>query len=88
MSGQEIAKQDLYARLAKGLAAGITVVTPNQRLARALRLEFDAFQQKRNLAVWEDADILPLDAFVARCHEDALYEEGGAKLPTLLSPAQ
>ena len=81
-------KEELFVRLAGGHAAGITVVTPNQRLARALRLEFDAFQLEKNLTVWEDADILPLDAFVARCYEDALYEEGGGTLPVLLSPAQ
>lgn len=88
MPGHEIAKQELFARLAQGHAAGVTVVTPNQRLARALRLEFDGYQQGRRLAVWEDADILPLEAFVARCHEEALYAEGGEELPQLLSDAQ
>jgi len=83
-----ISRQDLFTRLAQGHAAGITVVTPNHRLSRALRADFDAHQTAAGKTVWEDADILPLDAFVARCYEDALYAEGGDKLPLLLSEAQ
>src|SRR6188472_4011026 len=83
-----LSKTELFARLAEGHAAGITVVTPNRRLAQVLRAEFDFFQQGRNLTVWEDADILPLEAFVARRYEDALYAEGGGALPMLLSEAQ
>ena len=88
MPGQEIAKQDLFDRLARGHAAGITVVTPNRRLAKILKSEFDALQASKGLSVWEDADILPLEAFVGRCHEDALYAEGGRALPMLLSGSQ
>ena len=88
MPRQEIPKQDLFDRLAQGRAAGITVVTPNRRLAQVLKAEYDSFQADKGLSVWEDADILPLDAFVARCHEDALYAEGGGELPLLLSEAQ
>jgi probable DNA repair protein len=88
MPGALIPKQELFARLAEGHAAGITVVTPNQRLAKALKAEFDAFQTDKKLAVWEDADILPFEALVGRCYEDARYADGGAGLPMLLSPAQ
>ena len=92
MAATEITRQELFARLAEGHAAGITVVTPNRRLAKVLKDEFDAFQSGRKLSVWEDADILPLESFVGRCHEDATYSEnaasGGAPLPMLLSPAQ
>jgi probable DNA repair protein len=83
-----ISRQQLFTRLAEGHAAGITVVTPNRRLAQALRADFDVFQLNKNKTVWEDADILPLDAFVARGYEDALYGEEGGKLPLLLAPAQ
>ena len=83
-----LSKTELFARLAQGHAAAITVVTPNRRLAQVLKSEFDAHQAGRNLAVWEDADILPLDAFVARRYEDALYADGGGELPVLLSEAQ
>ena len=83
-----IAKRDLFTRLAEGHAAGITVVTPNLRLARVLRAEFDVFQINRKLTAWEDADILPFGAFVERRYEDALYSGTAAELPPLLTPAQ
>ena len=83
-----IEKNDLFARLAEGHAAGITVVTPNRRLAQALAREFDEGQVKKGLKVWETADILPAGAFVERLYEDALYADGAAGLPQLLAPAQ
>ena len=83
-----ISKPELFERLAAGHAAGVTVVTPNRRLAQVLRADFDVFQMNHGKTVWEDADILPLDAFVARCYEDALYAEGGGELPMLLTEAQ
>jgi probable DNA repair protein len=83
-----IEKKELFARLAEGHAAGITVATPNNRLAQSLRAEFDVFQISKGLQSWEDADILPLDAFVARSHENAIYADEGAKHPTLLTEAQ
>jgi probable DNA repair protein len=87
MAPAALSKSELFARLAAGHAAGITVVTPNRRLAQALRAQFDAFQSARNLSAWEDADILPVGAFIERLYEEALYA-GDADLPQLLSPAQ
>jgi probable DNA repair protein len=85
-----VKKAALFARLAEGHTAGITVVTPNRRLAQALTWDFDLFQAGK--ASWEAADILPLDAFVQRLYEDALYAEGrsspGRSLPMLLSASQ
>src|SRR3990172_4861478 len=83
-----IDKADLLSRLAEGHAAGVTVVTPNRRLAAELAREFDERQIASGLAVWEDADILPFGAFVARLYEDALYSERAGELPMLLTPAQ
>ncbi|TAK84083.1 MAG: PD-(D/E)XK nuclease family protein [Betaproteobacteria bacterium] len=83
-----LSQSELFARLAEGHAARITVVTPNRRLAQALTVEFDEFQAAKGLAAWEAADILPLPAFVERLWEDALYSEIGGKLPLLLTPAQ
>jgi len=83
-----VAKSELFARLAEGHAARVTVVTPNLRLARELAREFDAGQVAKGLKVWETADILPLAAFVERLYEDALYSELAAKLPLLLAPQQ
>jgi len=83
-----LSKADLFERLAAGHAAGITVVTPNRRLAQVLKAEFDVFQSGKGLTVWEDADILPLASYVERRYEDALYMDGGDKLPMLLTGAQ
>src|SRR3954471_476288 len=78
----------LFARLAEGYAARLTIVTPNQRLAQRLTLDFDDYQLARGLTSWEAADILPFGAFVERLWEDALYSDGGERLPLLLTAAQ
>lgn len=83
-----ISKAEVFARLAEGLTAAATVVTPNRRLALALRRDFDAAQAARDLTAWESADILPLSAFVERAYEDALYSEHATELPILLTPLQ
>lgn len=83
-----ISKADLFARLAEGHAAGVTVVTPNVRLAQELLAEFDAFQVAKGLPLWDAPDILFFPAFVERLWEEALVSEQGAKLPLLLGPAQ
>src|SRR5258706_3978573 len=83
-----IQKAELFARLAEGHAAGITVVTPNQRLFHQLQKDFDDYQVARGLASWEAADILPFDAFVAQLYEESLYTEIAAELPVLLTPLQ
>ena len=81
-------KADVFSRLAEGHAARVTVVTPNKRLSQALMTEFDGFQIRKGLAVWEAPDILPFGAFVERLWEDALYSDLGETLPLLLTPAQ
>src|SRR3990170_8482486 len=83
-----IPKPELLGRLAEGHAARTSVVTPNLRLAAALRRDFDAHQIAEGLTTWESADILPLTAFVERLYEDALYSELAARLPILLTGAQ
>src|SRR5256885_8435358 len=83
-----LSQSQLFARLAEGHAARLTVVTPNRRLAHSLLLEFDDYQIARGLTSWEAADILPFGAFVERLWEDALYSDLGEKLPLLLTPAQ
>ncbi|HEU4646658.1 MAG TPA: hypothetical protein VFS80_13955, partial [Burkholderiales bacterium] len=87
MPAAPVSKEDLFARLAEGHAARLTVVTPNRRLAQALAREFDA-RQAKDLKVWETADILPLSAFVERLYEDALYSDIASQLPLLLTGAQ
>ena len=83
-----IPKSELLDRLAGGRAAQLTVVTPNQRLAGALRRDFDARQIAQGLRSWETADVLPLAALVERLYEDALYSELATQLPVLLTAAQ
>ncbi|MCX7962022.1 MAG: PD-(D/E)XK nuclease family protein [Burkholderiales bacterium] len=88
MDAPPLSKEELFARLAEGRAAGVTVVTPNARLARELAREFDERQSACGRERWETADILPLAAFLERTWEEALYAPGGAALPVLLAPAQ
>ena len=83
-----LSRPDLFERLAAGHAAGITVVTPNQRLFHHLQKDFDDYQVAKGLPSWEAADILPFDAFVQRLYEEALYSDSGDKLPLLLTGVQ
>ncbi len=79
---------DVFKRLAVGLSASTTVVTPNRRLALALKNQFDHFQATQRLSVWDSADILPFSAFVERVYEDALYSAPKTRLPALLTATQ
>src|SRR5438105_1647882 len=83
-----LSQSQLFARLAEGHAARITVVTPNRRLAHSLTLDFDDYQLARGLTSWEAADILPFGSWVERLWEEALYSDLGESLPLLLTPAQ
>jgi len=87
-SRTEITRAELFARLARGHAERITVLTPNRRLAQALEAEFDRTCVARGLGSWEAPDILPFPAFLARAYEEALYAPGGVDLPALVSPEQ
>ena len=82
-----LSKIELFGRLAEGLQAGITVVTPNRRLAQELVREFDATASRSGLQAWEAADILPFGSFIERLWESAVYSELGVDTP-LLSAAQ
>src|SRR5262249_9772219 len=88
LAGGMLSKADLFARLAAGHAARITVVTPNKRLSQELQKDFDSYQIGKGLSVWEAPDILPFGAFVQRLYEDGLYSDLSAELPMLLTPAQ
>src|ERR687892_1335965 len=83
-----LSREELFARLAEGHAARITVVTPNKRLSQELQREFDSHQIAKGLTVWEAPDILPFGAFVERLWEEALYSDLGETLPLLLTEAQ
>ena len=81
-------KSELFERLARGHEAGITVVTPNRRLAQALGSEFASFQRARGRETWETPDILPFDSLVLRTWDDALYSELAPRMPVVLSGAE
>lgn len=83
-----ISKSALFEALARGPAADVAVVTPNRRLAAALTSEFDAYQAKRGVSVWEAPDIVPLGALVERLWEEGLYSAHAPGLASLLAPAQ
>ncbi len=84
----EKTRGDLFERLARGHAARLTVLTPNQRLAQSLTSEFDALQLAAGRTSWEAPDILHFAAFLERCHEEALYSSAGGEVAALLDPAE
>ncbi|MEW6689428.1 MAG: PD-(D/E)XK nuclease family protein [Pseudomonadota bacterium] len=88
MPDAPISKAELFERLAGGRAAGITVVTPNLRLAQVLKSEFDSYQSDRNVPVWEDAQILHFAVFLNTLYEEAVYSGDVTQLPRLLTPEQ
>ena len=77
------------------LQAGASVVTPNRRLARALKAAFDraqlaAARSDQTPTVWAAADVLPWSAWLARSFDDArlAQPQAGERTPDLLSPLQ
>lgn len=72
----------------KRIDAGTTVVTPNRRLALALKEKFDREQVSRRVTAWYSADILPFTALIERIYHDVLYTRQSPMLPLLLSVAQ
>ena len=82
---QEMVKP-LNPALAKALARGVTLVTPNHRAARAIRQAFDTLQQATGAANWQPADALALDSWLTQLwHRRILH---GAEARTLLNQAQ
>ena len=78
-------KTEIFARLAEGTGV---LVTPNRRLALALKREFDDAQARAGQRAWSSADILPFGAFIERAYHEALHSAVGGDLPLLLSAAQ
>ncbi len=82
-----ITRDEVFAHLAQSPTGGITVLTPNHRLALALQRQFGDFQVVQGKALWESADILPWSGFLERAWHEALYADTPA-LPLPLSSAQ
>ncbi len=74
--------------LLQALAAGVTVVTPNNRLARALTAGFDAAQRSAGRAAWEAARVLPWSAWQATLRQEAIEADAIDTASRLLSAAQ
>ncbi|MCU0951318.1 MAG: PD-(D/E)XK nuclease family protein [Burkholderiaceae bacterium] len=83
------------AALRDALRAGATVITPNRRLARALKSAFDRAQLAAVEAgaaptVWPAADVLPWSAWLMRCAEDVRLRQPQPDRidPDVLAPLQ
>lgn len=79
---------EIFADHDAGSRVGVTVITPNRRLATVLKREFNKARTVERMSAWESADILPISAFIERIYEDALYSREALHLPILLTPAQ
>jgi len=55
----------LSLALQDALARGLTLLTPNQRAARAIRKAFDEAQRAAGKTLWTPANALPLEAWLA-----------------------
>ncbi|HEX3374816.1 MAG TPA: PD-(D/E)XK nuclease family protein [Edaphobacter sp.] len=64
----------LPVEIAEALERGATVVTGNQRAARALRRGFDQQNRKRGLASWAPAPVIAWDAWMAALWQGLLIE--------------
>ena len=84
----QVALTEVFSYLSAGLGAGVTVVTPNRRLASTLKRKFENSQIAQERTTWDTPDILPISAFIERIYKDILYSKQASKLPTLLAPAQ
>lgn len=71
--------------LLEAIGAGATVVTPNRRLARAVKVAFDRNRQATGAQVWAAADVLPWSAWLDRTFETLIRDEPGVRV---LAPAQ
>ncbi|UJP05390.1 MAG: PD-(D/E)XK nuclease family protein [Nitrosomonas sp.] len=72
----------------KRVNAGTQVVTPNRRLALALKERFNQQQIGQHKTVWYPIDVLPFTALLEHIYLDALFSERFSPLPSLLTAAQ
>jgi ATP-dependent helicase/nuclease subunit B len=77
MDGVEL----LPVKVVEALARGATVVTGNQRAARALRRGFDQRNRERGLASWAPPSVMAWDAWMAALWQGLLIEGHVAQVP-------
>ena len=78
----------LPSRLRAALAAGATVVTPNNRLARRLTALYDGAQRAAGRLAWEAPVVLPWTGWLERLWQDAAASDFAAPPPRVITPAQ
>jgi probable DNA repair protein len=88
MSNSSPFPQIPFNEVVKRISAGITVITPNRRLALALKEKFNQHQISQRMAAWHSADVLPFTALIERIYLDTLYSKQTSVFPLLLSAAQ
>src|SRR5580704_2450395 len=76
MDGVEL----LPVEIAKALERGATVVTGNQRAARALRRGFDQRNRERGLASWAPPPVIAWDAWMAALWQGLVIEGHAAQM--------
>ena len=79
---------DVLSDLAAALAAGVTIVTPNKRLARALVARHDAAMVRAGHRTWTAARALPWPAWLTTLWRDACDADAIAANPRLLAPVE
>jgi hypothetical protein len=78
-----MSSSDLHA----ALAAGVTIVTPNNRLARAIVARHDAAMARAGKRAWHAARVLPWGAWITTLWQDAQDADALDPATRLLSPA-
>jgi hypothetical protein len=68
------------AELTERLARGATVVTPNRRLAAAVRRAFDIRARVGGQTAWTAADVLPWNTWLERAFRDAFLRGAVSRL--------
>jgi hypothetical protein len=77
-----------FSELAAALAAGVTIVTPNKRLARSLVARHDAAMVRAGHRTWTAARALPWHSWLTTLWRDACDAQAVAPALRLLAPVE
>jgi len=80
-------KPSLLSSFFQQIATGVTVVTPNRRLAATLHKLYQSYQQEFSNTAWVSPDIFPLATWLQRMWNDATSKTI-TNVPLLLNSAQ
>ncbi|MEO8626967.1 MAG: PD-(D/E)XK nuclease family protein [Betaproteobacteria bacterium] len=76
----------MYAHFIARLESGATVITPNRRLAAAIRRTYDVHARDAGQAAWRSPDVIPWNAWLERGYREAFI--AGATERLLIDAAQ